>query len=76
MEACCYTRIGMDSVRRIESEIKKLSVTELAAFREWFARFDADLWDRQLEDDVEAGKLDAFADRALRDHQDGHSTKL
>ncbi len=44
--------------------------------REWFADFDAEVWDRQFEADVQAGKLDAMAERALRDHLAGHSTKL
>lgn len=29
------------------------------------------VWDRQLERDVEAGKLDALADEALREHAAG-----
>jgi hypothetical protein len=43
----------------LERRVKKLSPEELARFREWFADFDAQAWDRQFEADVEAGKLDA-----------------
>lgn len=53
-----------------------VSPQELAEFREWFARFDAEVWDRQFESDVKAGKLDSLAERALRDHAAGRSTKL
>jgi len=56
--------------------VKELSPEELAAFREWFVKFDAELWDRQFEADVTAGKLDAMAERALRDHAAGRSAKL
>ncbi len=49
----------------IERQIKELSPKELAEFREWFAEFDGELWDRQFEADVKAGKLDALAERAL-----------
>jgi len=42
----------------------------------WFAEFDAAAWDRQLELDVKAGKLDTLADEALRDHAAGKSTEL
>ena len=56
--------------------MEELSSEELAKFRQWFAAFDAEAWDRQFEADVKAGKLDALADRALRDHEAGKSTKL
>jgi hypothetical protein len=41
---------------------------ELAKFREWFMAFDAENWDKQIEADVAAGRLDALADEALREH--------
>ncbi len=66
----------MSKVEAIESQIKKLSPEELARFRAWFAEFDGELWDRQFEADVKAGKLDALAENALRDHRSGRSTKL
>ncbi len=66
----------MNRVENIESQIKELSPEELAALREWFAEFDAEVWDRQFEADVKAGKLDRLAERARRDHAAGRSTKL
>ena len=66
----------MSDVKNIEDRIKELSPEELAAFREWFIKFDAEAWDQQFESDVKAGKLDSLADRALRDHGAGRSTKL
>ena len=66
----------MGKVEYIEGQIQQLSPEELAALREWFAGYDAEIWDRQFESDVKAGKLDALADRALRDHLAGRSTKL
>lgn len=66
----------MEKVERIEREVEELSSEELAKFRQWFAAFDAEAWDRLFEADVKAGKLDALADRALRDHAAGNSTKL
>jgi hypothetical protein len=55
------------SVREIEAAVLKLSAAELAAFRCWFAEFDADAWDRRIEDDIAVGRLDALADEALDD---------
>lgn len=66
----------MGKVENIESQIRDLSSAELAAFREWFAEFDAEVWDRQLEDDVKAGKLDRLAQHALSDHHADRSTEL
>ena len=66
----------MGRVESIESQIQDLSSQELATLREWFADFDAEAWDRQFEADVKAGKLDGMAERALRDHFAGRSTKL
>jgi hypothetical protein len=57
----------MGSVKEIEDAVLKFSSAELAAFRRWFAEFDADAWDRQIEGDIAAGRLDALADEALDD---------
>jgi hypothetical protein len=38
--------------------------------------FDADAWDRQFEEDVSAGRLDALADEALLDLREGRITEL
>jgi hypothetical protein len=66
----------MSPVEAIERQIAQLSPEELARLREWFANFDAAVWDRQLEADVQAGKLDSLAERALHAHAAGRSTKL
>ena len=50
----------MCRVEMIEGQIKELTRTELTAFREWFAQFDAEEWDKQFEADVKAGRLDAW----------------
>jgi hypothetical protein len=66
----------MSKVEAIEEQIEKLSPAELAAFRRWYASFDAEVWDRQFEIDVKAGKLDTLADAALRAHTSGQSKLL
>lgn len=66
----------MDGIRKIEAEVRALSNEELAAFREWFHEFDAEVWDRKVEADIRAGKLDSFADKAVADHRSGKSTSL
>jgi len=66
----------MSKIEAIEKQIQELSEEDLARFRQWFAEFDAELWDRQLERDVAAGKLDALAVKALEEHSKGKTTKL
>ena len=66
----------MGKVENLEREVRDLSPEDLAAFRKWFIAYDWEAWDRQFEQDVLASKLDALADRALRDHAAGKSTKL
>ena len=63
-------------VEEIEKDLAALSPAELEEFRAWYERFDAEAWDRQIEADVEAGRLDALASRAIADHEAGKSTKL
>ena len=56
--------------------MKTLSADELVAFRDWFAKFDAEVWDDQIEADAKNGKLRSLAERALQDHESGRSTLL
>jgi len=66
----------MTKLENLELQVEELAAEELAAFREWFAEFDGALWDRQIEADVKAGKLDALAERALRDNAAGRFRDL
>jgi hypothetical protein len=60
----------------IKDAIKQLPPGELAKLRQWFAEFDAEQWDHQLEQDVAAGRLDPLAEEALRDLNEGRCTDL
>ncbi len=66
----------MNRVETLEERVRFLSREELAAFRAWFASFDADAWDRQIEADVQAGKLDTIADEAVAEYRRGESREL
>jgi hypothetical protein len=66
----------MSKVEQIEQDIQSLTERELAQFRIWFAEFDWANWDRQLDRDVAAGKLDALAEKALEDHAAGKTSAL
>lgn len=66
----------MSSILEIESAVSKLSRGELQTFRKWFLGFDAEAWDKQFAEDVQAGRLDALADEALGDLRAGRTTEL
>ena len=66
----------MSEVEQIEDRIKKLSPEELAKLRAWFAEFDAQAWDRQIEADSKAGKFDRLIEKSMAEHKEGKSTPL
>lgn len=66
----------MSSVQEIQEAVRQLPNEDLAAFREWFAEFDAALWDQQFEADVSAGRLDKLAEEAPQDLREGRCTDL
>jgi hypothetical protein len=66
----------MTKVEKIEQDVRKLNRKELLAFRRWFREYDSDEWDRQIEEDVRAGKLDKLAEEALAEHRAGKSKEI
>jgi hypothetical protein len=66
----------MSTVRDIEEAVRMLSPSDLAAFRHWFAEFDGEMWDRQFEEDVAAGRLDPLAAEAVKALREGRCTDL
>lgn len=54
----------------------ELSDREFAELRDWMDDRDAQRWDKQIEEDVTAGRLDALMEAALRDHAAGRTTEL
>ncbi|TPK68737.1 MULTISPECIES: iron-containing alcohol dehydrogenase [unclassified Mesorhizobium] len=66
----------MTKLEQIEKSITELSPEELKAFAAWFEALQADLWDRQIEADVRAGRLDKLAEQALADHRAGRTRPL
>lgn len=66
----------MGEVEQIESRIKNLSSEDLAKLRAWFSEFDAQAWERQIEADSVAGKLDRLIEVSLAEHKAGKSRPL
>jgi hypothetical protein len=63
-------------VKEIEQAVAQLPKEQLAEFRVWYEQFDAAAWDRQIEEDIAAGKLDALAEAAIADHKAGRTKQL
>jgi hypothetical protein len=66
----------MSKVENLEQEVQALTPSELAVFRRWFLEFDAQVWDRQIDEDIRKGRLDKLAEEALASHQAGKSKEL
>jgi len=66
----------MLSVQTIEEAIQQLPKSDLAKLRDWFLEFDDRDWDKQIEDDANAGKLDSLAAEALEEYYSGKAIEL
>jgi hypothetical protein len=66
----------MTRLQKLEQEIQKLGREELANLRDWFRKYDAENWDRQIEEDVRGGRLDRLAGEALAAHKAGRTKEL
>lgn len=67
---------AMSEVEQIEDRIQRLSPEELGTLRGWFAEFDAQVWDRQIEADSKAGKLNHLVEKSMAEHKAGKSSPL
>ena len=66
----------MRKVEKLENEVQQLNPDELAAFRDWFRRYDSDEWDKEIERDVSAGRLDKLAAEAIAAHKAGRTREI
>ena len=66
----------MTKVEKLENEVQQLNPDELAAFRDWFQRYDSDEWDKEIERDVSAGRLDKLAEEAIAAHKAGRTREI
>ena len=64
------------NVHELQAAVARLPAPELAAFARWFEEHLADAWDRQIEADIKAGRLDHLADKAIEDLRAGRCTPL
>jgi hypothetical protein len=58
------------SVKEIETAITQLPPQELAELMNWIIEYHARVWDQKIEEDLEAGRLDAVLEAVDREYEE------
>jgi hypothetical protein len=66
----------MSEIEELERRIQSLPAEDLARFRAWFIEFDHLTWDRRIEADSKAGKLNGLISQALADYGAGKAREI
>lgn len=64
------------NISDLQKIVSQLTPDELVAFSNWFQEFLADVWDRKIEADILAGKLNDAARHTDADFEAGRYTSL
>jgi len=63
-------------IKEIETAIAQLPSAEVAELADWFDEFRAQLWDRQIQRDLNSGRLQSVLDEAKDDLKSGRCEPL
>ena len=66
----------MTQLKNLERAVQRLSHAEMVAFRAWFREYDSDAWDRQIEEEIQTGKLDSLAEEAAPAYRAGRIKEI
>jgi hypothetical protein len=66
----------MSELEQLEQQVLQLSPEDLIKFRAWVIELDHQLWDKQIEDDVAAGKLDRLMAEARVEFRAGKAREI
>ncbi len=64
------------SIQELEQAIRQLSPEDFTQLAQWVDEYRAEQWDRQIEADIRAGRLDEAGRRADADFEAGRCTPL
>jgi hypothetical protein len=64
------------SLEQLEEAVAQLPADQFNAFVQWLEEYKADAWDRQIEADILAGRLDKAGKQADEDFEAGRCTPL
>ena len=63
-------------IREIEKAIVQLPAKDLDKLAGWLEEYRAQMWDKQIEEDLEAGRLDALLAEVDEEYKAGLSQPL
>lgn len=66
----------MTKLEQIEQAISALKPEEVSKLAAWIDEFQESLWDQQIAEDSDAGRLDKLAADALAAHKAGRTKPL
>jgi hypothetical protein len=66
----------MGKLEQITKSVEALEGDDFKEFAKWFEELQADRWDRQIEADAKAGKLDRLVEEAKREIAAGKTLPL
>ena len=61
------------SAAEIIDQVQKLPAKEVFELARWLRKYEAELWDKQIEADIRAGKLDKLGEEALAELRAGRT---
>ena len=64
------------SIEELQTAVSDLPVDEFTKFSQWFEEYLAERWDRKIEADILAGRLDAAGQKADEDFEAGRRTPV
>lgn len=64
------------SVKEIEIVITQLNSSDVSELASWVADYHQNLWDEQIEDDLESGRLDALLAEVDKEYEAGLARPL
>ena len=64
------------TIEELEKAVATLAPEDYQSFRAWFVDYDMVQWDKQIEADSKAGRLDSMIHEALADYNAGRATDL
>lgn len=64
------------NVKEIETAISELPPAQVAELADWFDAYRAQLWDTQIKQDLDSGRLQTLLDETKRDLESGRCEPL
>ena len=81
-DVCRYRSNGLSSrevistVAEIEKALQTIPLNDARKVADWLQHYLDEKWDTQIDSDIEAGRLDKVADKAIEDYRAGRVKPL